>query len=320
MKICVFGAGAVGGHLAAKLSAAGEDVSVVARGAHLQAIRDQGITLLHGEQTIAGRVRASDRPEELGAQDFVFVTLKANMLAAFADGAAALLGPQTAVVFVQNGIPWWYAKELPRLDPGGRLARVIAPERVIGGVAYSANEVVQPGVIKNMVPGSNMLVIGETDNRRSERIERLRKTLEASGLSSPHAEDIRQSIWGKLLQNLATSTLCTLAEVTVGVMRSDPGLIQVAARVRAEGEAIARALGVDTARAPSRPGGGQASGVIGHKPSILQDYQRGRPMEIECQLMAPLAMAKAAGVDAPVLEALSTLVAHKAAAKGLYEK
>jgi len=318
MKLCIFGAGAVGGHIAAKLAASGEEVSVVARGAHLEAIKLRGLKLLHGSAVISGKVLASENPEDLGRQDVVLVTLKANMLGAFADGAAPLLGPQTAVVFVQNGIPWWTAKELTRLDPGGRLARAIATQRVLGGVAYSANVIVEPGVIKNNVPGNNMIVVGEPDCSTSQRISALRKILEKADLSSPAVEDIRQAIWAKLLQNLGTSSLCTLTGVTVSDVRSDPYLAKIFARLGAEGSAIARALGVDVERAPTRPSGGQAAGAVGHKPSMLQDYERGRPMEIDAQLMAPLELARAKGVEAPTLEAIVSLVAHKAIAKGLY--
>ena len=318
MKLCIFGAGAVGGHIAAKLAASGEQVSVVARGAHLEAIKRRGLTLLHGSAVISGKVLASEKPEDLGRQDVVLVTLKANMLGAFADAAAPLLGPKTAVVFVQNGIPWWYAKELPRLDPGGKLARAIAAERVIGGVAYSANEVVEPGIIKNNVPGNNMLVIGEINNEKTSRMEKLRAILEKADLSSPLVEDIRQSIWAKLLQNLGTSSLCTLTGVTVSDVRSDPYLSKIASRLGAEGRAIAKALGVDVERAPTRPSGGQASGAVGHKPSMLQDYERGRPMEIDAQLVAPLELARAAKIDTPTLEAIVSLVLYRAAAKGLY--
>src|SRR5207237_1571330 len=138
MKLCVVGAGTVGGNIAAKLAAAGNDVSVVARGAHPEAMRSRGLKLLHGEQIIRGKVRAAETASALGPQDAVFVTLKANLLSAFADQAEWLLGAETAVVFVQNGIPWWYDARLVRLDPGGELARAVAPERIVGGVAYSA--------------------------------------------------------------------------------------------------------------------------------------------------------------------------------------
>src|SRR3954465_7588365 len=178
MRICIFGAGAVGGHLAARLpaggaagcgvggggragggggGAGGNEVSVVARGAHLEAMRVRGVKLLHGDDVIAGRVRTAD----IGVQEAVFVTLKANALGSFVDAAAPLLGPATAVVFAQNGIPWWYAEDLESLDPGRRLRKSIARQNVVGGVVYSANEVVEPGVIRNFVPRNNMLVIGD---------------------------------------------------------------------------------------------------------------------------------------------------------------
>src|SRR5205085_11157716 len=165
--------------------------------------------LLHGAERICGPVRATSDARELGAQDAVLVTLKANMLDAFAAHCAPLLGRDTAVVFVQNGIPWWYDERLTRLDADGRLARAIARERVIGAVAYSANEIVKPGVIENHVPGNNMLVLGRPDRRDTDVVLALRTALEKSGISSPSVEDIRQSIWSKLAQDLLTAPLCS---------------------------------------------------------------------------------------------------------------
>ena len=221
MRICVFGAGAVGGHVAAKLAAAGHDVSVVARGAHLEAMRAKGITLLHGADTIRGRVRTS----EPGLQDFVFVTLKANALDAFADVAQRLVGEDTAVVFAQNGIPWWYGiglsknrpapPDLSRLDPEGKLKTLLKTPQIIGCVVYSANEVRAPGVIVNNVPGNNMLVVGQADDSESEKVRTLRKLLTDSDLYSPATQDIRASVWAKLVQNLSTAALCTLLAATV---------------------------------------------------------------------------------------------------------
>ena len=325
MRICVFGAGAVGGHVAAKLAAAGHDVSVVARGAHLEAMRAKGITLLHGADTIRGRVRTS----EPGLQDFVFVTLKANALGAFADGAQQLVGEDTAVVFAQNGIPWWYGiglsknrpapPDLSRLDPQGRLKTLLKTPQIIGCVVYSANEVREPGVIVNNVPGNNMLVVGQADDSESEKVRTLRKLLTDSDLYSPATQDIRTSVWAKLVQNLSTAALCTLLAATVREVRGDPGLAELSRRLAAEARAIAAAHGIDPERAPTRPGGGQSSGAISHKPSMLQDYERGRPMEIEALLVAPLAFAHAAGVVAPTLETVVPLVVFKASAKGLYD-
>jgi 2-dehydropantoate 2-reductase len=314
MRICIFGAGAVGAHLAARLAASGHEVSVVARGAHLAAMKARGVKLLHGEEVIAGPVRT----EGLGVQDAVFVTLKANALSSFADAAAPLLGPDTAVVFAQNGIPWWYAENMESLDPGRRLKKAIPRANVVGGVVYSANEVVEPGVVRNFVPGNNMLVIGDADNRDPPRVQELRAALEKSGMSSPPPEDIRQAVWAKLAQNLGHSSLCLLTESTTSAVLADPQLRKLSERMKAEASAIARAHGIDIARAPHRPSGGHASGAIGHKPSMLQDYERGRPMEVEAQLIAPLAFGRGAGVPIPTLEMILPLAAHKAACKGLY--
>jgi 2-dehydropantoate 2-reductase len=329
MKICVFGAGAVGGHVAAKLAAGGHDVSVIARGAHLEAMRDKGITLVQGEKTIRGRVRAVADASSLGLQDFVFVTLKANALGDFAAAAAPIVGPQTGVVFGQNGIPWWYGvglspqrpkpPDLSKLDPGGRLQKILKPEQIIGGVVYSANEVREPGVIvNNNMPGHNMIVVGRADDADSPRIAELRSLLQKNDLSSPDTTDIRTAVWAKIVQALGTGTLCTLTGAAIAAVRGSAALSKLAARLGDETRAIARAHGVDPDRAPNRPSGGQSSGLIAHKPSMLQDYERGRPMEVEAQLATPLAFARVANVAVPALETVVPLIAFKAAAKGLY--
>lgn len=326
MRICIFGAGAVGGHFAAQLAASGHEVCVVARGAQLDAIRRNGIMLLKGERRIIARVRASSDANELGPQDFVLVTLKATALAALADGVAPLLGPQTGIVFAQNGIPWWYAQglgasrpappDLSFLDPGAKLARAIAPERVTGAVVYSANEVTEPGMVRNTAPGRNMLVLGEPDGRPSERISRLSAALERSEVQAPIESDIRRTVWAKLLLNLGSSSIGVVTGETVRETLADPALRVLRERIQAEGRAIAAAHGVNPEGAPlppAQPGGGSL-----HKTSMLQDYELGRPMEIDAILMAPLRFARSANVAAPVLESVVALAAHKAAAKGLY--
>jgi 2-dehydropantoate 2-reductase len=334
-RICVFGAGAVGGHIAAKLVSAGLEVSAVARGANLEALRTAGIALREGERSYGGRLHASERAAELGVQDVVFATTKANALAALAQAAPALGGPHTLFVFVQNGIPWWYAHglnsglddgsraarpqppDLSRLDPGGVLARAIGPERVIGGVAYSSNQVVAPGRVDNFSEGRNMLVVGEIDDRQTPRIAELRALLTGAGLYSPPAADLRQSVWDKLVINFG-STLCVPLGTPLSALAEDPALGAARERLFAEGRAIARAHGVSLADVPKRPGGGQVAGATRHKPSMLQDYELGRPMEIEAMLVAPCAFARAAGVEAPALEQLAAVTARLAAGKGLY--
>ena len=323
MRICVFGAGAVGGHFAAQLAASGHEVSVVARGAHLEAIRRNGLTLLKDEQRIVGKVRAAEDPKDLGPVDYVLVTLKATGLRVLAERIGPLLGKDTAVVFAQNGIPWWYAQgtstctpDISRLDPGGALARAIAPERVIGSVVYSANEVVQPGVVKNNAPGRNVLVLGEPDDRQTERVKQLAAALEKSAIQAPIETDIRRSIWAKVQINLASSSIGVVTESTVKENLADPAIVELGKRMRAEARAIAEAHGVNPDGAPLSPP--HASGGPQHKTSMLQDYELGRPMEIDAILMAPLWFARAAGVPVPSLEAVIALAAHKARKKSLY--
>lgn len=320
MRICVFGAGAVGGHFAAQLAASGHEVSVIARGAHLEAIRRNGLRLIKGERSIVGRVRATDRPETLGPVDTVLVTLKATGLAALAAGVGPLLGPDTAVVFAQNGIPWWYAQgigaargktpDLAALDPGGALARAIAPERVIGAVIYSANVVVEPGVVKSDAPQRNVLILGEPDDRPTARLRALAAALERAEILAPIETDIRRSVWAKLVINLASSSIGVVAEGTVRDNFADPDLAQLRTRIHAEARAIAAAHGVDTEGAPLPPP--HTAGGPPHKTSMLQDYELGRPMEIDAILMAPLWFARAAGVPVPSIEAVVALAAHKA--------
>ena len=331
MRICVFGAGAVGGHIAAKLAAAGHAVSAVARGSNLEALRTHGVALHEdsgGEpRSCLGRVKASDRAPDLGEQDVVFVTTKATALAALADAVPALSHPDTLFVFVQNGIPWWYPQglaasrprppDLSRLDPGDRLARALDPGQVIGAVVYSSNSLDAPGTVTNHSPGRNMLVVGETDDRQTPRIAALRELLTGAGLHSPPAADIRQSVWDKLLLNFG-STLCVPLGEPVRALAEDARLREARERLIAEGRAIAHAHGVRPEDAPRRPGGPQSAGATGHKPSMLQDYELGRPMEIEAILAAPCAFARAAGVAAPSLELLTAVTARLAQAKGLY--
>jgi len=229
-------------------------------------------------------------------------------------------------VFVQNGVPWWYAHglapgrpqppDLSRLDPGARLAQQVGLSRTVGAVVYSSNDLVEPGVIQNHTPGRNMLVIAEPDDRLSNRVDTLRAALNAADMHSPATPDLRASVWEKLLINFGSSICVPLREPIKAVVE-DAALRSLRDRVMAEGRAIAAAHGVDVASAPKRPGGASPSASL-HKPSMLQDYELGRPMEVEAILAAPLAFARAAGIDAPALEALAAIVARMAATKGLY--
>jgi 2-dehydropantoate 2-reductase len=322
MRICIFGSGAVGSHFAVRLALAGHDVSCVMRGPHLEAVKANGLTLRVADAEFSARVNASDDPAALGPQDFVISTLKATGLSSLATGLAPLLRDDTAVVFAQNGIPWWYdiglaadhppPPDLGFLDPDGRLRAVIPQQRIIGGVIFSANEIVAPGVVANNSTDRNMLLLGECDDRATERIERLRAALGGASIQSPPESRIREAIWTKLIGNMSISVLCLLTGQTVKAAVQDPALRDVVPRLLEEAQAIGRSCYPDTKR--NTRGGAPAD----HKPSLLQDYERGRAMEIDALARAPAAFARAAGLSTPMLDMLTAMAIRQARDKGLY--
>jgi 2-dehydropantoate 2-reductase len=322
MRICIFGAGAVGSHLAVRLARAGHDVSCVMRGPHLEAVRAKGLTLRADGAEFSANVTASDDPAKLGPQDFVISTLKATALSSLATGLGPLLRDDTAVVFAQNGIPWWYDMGLspdhPRppdlafLDSNGALRSAVSQGRIIGGVIFSSNEVVAPGIVANLSPDRNVLQVGECDDRATERIERLRALLQEAGLQSPPVPRIREAIWSKLLTNMSMSVLCLLTGQTARAVREDPALSDVVPRLLDEADSIARSCFPDIKRVPRN---GPAPN---HKPSLLQDYELGRAMEIDVLVRAPATFARAAGLSTPMLDMMAALAVRQARDKGLY--
>ena len=330
MKIVIFGAGAVGGHVAARLgvgaAAAGIEVSAVARGAQLAAIAERGITLWIGAERYSARIRATDRPETLGTQDVVFVALKSSVLTEAAPAMVPLIGPDTSIVFAMNGIPWWYLYRCPesglprpdlsRLDPGGVLVRTLGLERVIGCMINSANEVAEPGIIRNSPGTLNKFTLGEPDGTISRRIEAIAAAFERAGVAAPISTDIRVEIWDKLLRNLSTSPICALTGEPIGVIGRHEELFALAKALMGEGLAAARAHGVTPDVTVERAYGRRPSSP--HKSSMLQDFERGRPPEIDGILTAVQAFARAAGVATPHLDAVTALVIEKARKAGLY--
>jgi 2-dehydropantoate 2-reductase len=322
MRICIFGAGAVGSHLAVRLARAGNEVSCVMRGPHLVAVKQHGLTLRVGSDEFKASVRASDNPADLGPQDVVISTLKATGVAALATGAKPLLGDDTAIVFAQNGIPWWYDIGLPKdhpatpdlsfLDPGGALRAAIPRERIVGGVIFSSNEVTTPGVVENLSPERNMLLIGECDDREGERIARLRSVLEAAQFASAAVAQIRETIWSKLLTNMSMSIMCLLTGQTARAVRDEPLLKDVIPPLLDEANAIAQSACPNVKRV-SRTGP-----APNHKPSILQDFELGRAMEIDALVRAPAAFARQAGLTTPMMDMMGALATQRARDKGLY--
>lgn len=321
MRICVFGAGAVGGYLAGFLAKGGADVSVVARGAHLAAIRERGLTVEVPPATLNVRIAASDQPADLGTQDAVIVAVKAPALPSVAAKIAPLLGPDTAVAFVMNGIPWWYfyphdERRLPRLDPDDALWRVVGPQRAIGGVFWPAGSVPAPGVIRLLSGAGRGTMFGEPDGRTTPRIEALAAAFRAADLPVTIVPDIRAHIWQKLSFNLSAGPMCVLTQSPVRATHEEAALIECSRRMVAEVQAIATAMGypldIDMQRVVA------ANTQLAHRPSILQDLEAGRPMEIDALYSVPLDMARMAGVPTPALDLIVALIRLKARALGLY--
>jgi len=325
MKTTIFGAGAVGGHIAARLAAAGAEVAAVARGAQLAALQQHGITLQIADERYHAPIRATDRPEALGPQDLVIVTVKSSVLPALAPAIATLIGPDTSVVFAMNGIPWWYLHrldgdaprpDLSRLDPDGALAGRIGLERVIGCMVNSANEVVAPGVIRNSPMTRNKFTLGEPDGTVSRRIRAIAAELEAHGLVAPVTTAIRAEIWDKLLRNLSTSPICALTGEPIAVVGRHPEMLALSQSLMREGLAVAKAHGIEVEDNFRSSYGTRPTSP--HKSSMLQDFERARPPEIDGILTSVQAFARAAGVPTPTVDAVTALVIEKARRMGLY--
>jgi 2-dehydropantoate 2-reductase len=325
MKVCVYGAGAIGGHVAVRLVKGGADVSVVARGPHLAAMQRDGLRMLSPDEDLTVPVTATDDPAQLREQDAVIVAVKAPALASVAERIGPLLGPRTAVVFAMNGIPWWYyhahggandGHTIPLLDPDGLLHRRIGAARAVGCTVYSACTVTAPGVV-HVENQTNRLVLGEPDGTRSARVEDLAEVLVRGGMKIDVTERIRDAVWAKLLLNLGSGMLGVLTASTPRDFYKEAACQAATRQVVAEAAAIAAAVGCTV----SPNAEGQISNGVksNHKTSILQDLELGRPMEIDALYTVPLQMARDAGVPTPTLDLLAALTRARARAAGLYD-
>ncbi|VVE51864.1 2-dehydropantoate 2-reductase [Pandoraea terrigena] len=317
MKICIYGAGAIGGYLGVQLAHAGADVSLVARGPHLAAMREHGLKLLiDGEERVA-QLRCTDDPRELGPQDYVIIALKAHSVPSVLDAMQPLIGPNTAVVTAVNGIPYWYfykhggaleGTTLESIDPGGRQWRQLGPERAIGCVVYPATEVVAPGVIQHVY--GNKFPLGEASGERTERVEKLSQLMIAGGLDAPIRENIRDEIWLKLWGNLCFNPISALTHGTLDIIASDPGTRAIARAMMLEAKAIGDKFGVHFRVDVERRING-AGAVGAHKTSMLQDLERGRAMEIDPLVSVVQEMGRLANVPTPTLDVVLALIQQR---------
>lgn len=324
MKICIYGAGAIGGYLGVQLALAGADVSLVARGAHLAAMKANGLRLLiDGEERVA-YPRCTDNPAELGVQDVVIICLKAHSIAGVIDAMQPLLGPKTRIVTAVNGIPYWYfykhgnaceGSTLESIDPGGRQWSELGPERAIGCVVYPATEIEAPGVIRHIY--GDRFPLGEPSGEITEDVTALSALFEKAGLKAPVLENIRDEIWLKLWGNVSFNPISALTHATLDVLCSDPGTRAVTRSMMVEAQQIAETFGVKfRVDVDRRIEGGRKVGA--HKTSMLQDLERGRPMEIDPLVTVVQEMGKLTKMPTPSIDTVLALIVQRANVAGLY--
>jgi 2-dehydropantoate 2-reductase len=325
VKICVFGAGAIGGLVGAKLAARGEvEVSLVARGAHLAAMLRDGLTLQEAGTATTVRVTATDRPADVGRRDYVFLALKAHSVPGVLDSLKPLLGPDTAVVTAQNGVPWWYfyrhggaheSRRIEAVDPGGRIWDAIGPERAIGCVVHPAAEIEAPGVIRHVE--GDRFPVGEPSGDKTERLLALSRALVAAGLRAPVRPQIRNEIWTKLWGNLSFNPISALTGGTLAEIAGDGATRAVARAMMVEAQAIGEALGVSFPVDVDRRIEGAAE-VGAHKTSMLQDLELGRPMEIDALVTAVQELGRLTAKPTPTVDLVLALVRQRARLAGCY--
>jgi 2-dehydropantoate 2-reductase len=324
MKICVFGAGSIGGLLGAHLARSGEDVSFVARGDQLAAIRRDGLRLTGASGDFTVHPAASDDPAALGPQDYVILAVKAPSLPGAVDSLAPLLGADTCVVAAMNGIPWWFCdgiggaldgKQLRSVDPDGALAAAIAPRRNLGCVIHAGASVPEPGVIAHASGG--LFLLGEPSHAAGDRATALAAAIGAAGLTGRVVDDIHQEIWLKLIGNMGMGPISVLTATTLADIAGDPDLRALAVTMMNEGVAVGEAFGLHMAMsAEARVDLGAELGAF--KPSILQDYEKGRPMEIDALIGVLHEMGAMAGIATPTIDTVLGLTRAMARRAGTY--
>ena len=325
MKICVFGAGAIGGYMGVKLAQAGADVSLVARGPHLAAMQQNGLRLIEEGQEHKVSVSASDTPADLGEQDYIIITLKAHSVPPVVEKMRPLIGKNTTIVSGVNGVPWWYfhkiggpleGTRLHSVDPDDAQWNGFGPDNVLGCVVYPAAEVIEPGVIKHIE--GNRFSLGEPDGSKSERAIALSQALSAAGLKAPVRPKLRDEIWVKLWGNLSFNPISALTHATLDVLCTDEGTRPIARAMMLEAQEIAEKLGVkfpiDVER---RIDGGAAVGA--HRTSMLQDLDQGRPMEIDALVASVQELGKITQTPTPIIDTVLGLVRLRARTANLYQ-
>jgi 2-dehydropantoate 2-reductase len=316
MKIAIIGAGAIGGYVGVKLALAGEDLTFIVRGANLRAIRSAGMKLVmhDGTEHIASNVRATDSYDEAGIQDVVIVALKAHQLDAVADDLGKLVGPDTVIVTMQNGIPYWYfhkhggeleGKQVTTVDPTGELARKIPVNQVLGCVVYPASELIAPGVVRHIE--GDRFPLGELDGSSSERVNRVAACFTNAGFKSPVLDNIRSEIWLKLWGNLTFNPISALSHSTLVDICQFPLTRELAVQMMQEAQAVANRLGIEfRVTLDKRIAGAEKVGK--HKTSMLQDIEAGRGSEVDALVGSVVELGRLTNTPTPHIDTVYALV------------
>ena len=315
MKVCIVGAGAIGGYMAVRIANAGHNVSVIARGPHLAAIKDRGMKLIEGnDEFVADNLTATEFVGELGPMDVVLLALKAHQIVPIVNDMSVLLGPNTVIVTLQNGIPWWYFQNfagdyanrvVETVDPGGLLFNSIDPDRLIGCIAYPATTISKPGVIQHIE--GNRFPVGELSGMKTERVQMVSDLFAESGFKSRIIDDIRSEIWLKLWGNLTFNPISALTHSTLVDICQFPLTRQLVATMMTEAQTVGERLGAHF-RIPMEKRIAGAESVGKHKTSMLQDVEAGKAIEIESMLGAVIELAEVTGVQTPTLRAIYACV------------
>ncbi|HLJ87517.1 MAG TPA: 2-dehydropantoate 2-reductase [Candidatus Angelobacter sp.] len=305
MRFLIVGAGAVGAYIGARMSRAGYDVTLHARGAHLKAMQRNGVRVISADDDFQARPTVIENLSDAGPVDVVFLCVKAHGLTDLAPKLTAVIGPNTTVVSTQNGIPWWYFQgdgvalagtRLERVDPGGKIANAIDHRQVVGSLIYFATEIIEPGVVKHNE--GNRMSLGEPNGSRSERIRKIADALVASGLRSPVTTHMRNEIWVKILGNVAFNPVSALTGATLGQMLRDFEVSALVRNIMVETEALAAKLGIELpVSIEQRMAGAEKIGE--HKTSMLQDLEAGRPLELEAIAGAVVELGERMGMPMP---------------------
>ena len=327
-KICIFGAGAIGGYIATCLKKTNADISLIARGPHKKAIEEKGLTFIKNDKSENFKFNVTDDPKTLEIQDYIFISVKAHSISNIVDNLSPIISDQTSIISAVNGLPWWYFyksntgtnlddKYIESVDPNGKIWNTFKPERAIGCVVYPACEIIEPGVIKHNE--GERFSLGEPDGTKSERLKKIADLLIAGGLKVPQKKNLRDEIWIKLWGNCSFNPVSALTNKTLDEIGKDKKLIDLVRKLMEECQMVGEKIGVKfNVSIDNRIKG--ATSVVGHKPSTTQDLNAGKPLEIDPIIGSIIEIANKLKIETPKLKTINSRLKIKAENMGLYKR